>query len=602
MQVLILAAGMGKRLSDLTQDVTKCMVKVNGVSLIDRALKQISEFTINRIVIVIGYKGEVLKNHLGTDYNGIPIIYVTNPIYFKTNNIYSLFLAKNIFAEDDTLLIESDLIFNKSVLYKAMNCHVSDNIVVVDKYQSWMDGTVVELNAENEIKYFVSKNEFEFDRISNYYKTVNIYRFSKDFINHHYIPFLEAYCKSVGNNEYYENVLKVLTFLDSTKLKVCILNKTDKWYEIDDKQDLNNAETIFSDDITKYQFRYGGYWRFPYLKDFCYLVNPYFPPKRMIDEYKTYFETLLHDYPSTLNIQNLLAAKIFNCDQNYITVGNGAAELINALMSGLENERIGVITPTFHEYIARSPIKFLKKFSPVNDDFAYNIDDLIKFSDEIDVLVLINPDNPSGNYIKKDILIQLLSYFKEKGKKLILDESFVDFTTDTYLNSLIDNEILSKFKNLIIIKSISKSYGVPGIRLGIIATANSLILDKIRQKLSVWNINSFGEFFLQVFGKYEEIYKDACTKIANERDRLFNDLKTISYLRPINSQANYFLCEVKKMSATELTQLMMKDYNILLKDCTGKTGFQNKEFVRIAVRDFNDNQFLISALKEIDND
>ena len=119
-----------------------------------------------------------------------------------------------------------------------------------------MDGTVVELNKKNEITKFISKEDFDFSNKDNCYKTVNIYRFSKEFSKKHYVPFLEAYCKSVGHNEYYENVLKVLAFLSNQKLNAVILDGNAKWYEIDDKQDLHNAETLFSENVKSYQQRF----------------------------------------------------------------------------------------------------------------------------------------------------------------------------------------------------------------------------------------------------------------------------------------------------------------------------------------------------------
>ncbi len=598
MQVLILAAGMGKRLADLTSDSTKCMVKVNGVPMIDRSLEVLTSFEISRIVLVIGYRGEKLKNYLGNEYNGVPIVYVENPVYDTTNNIYSLYLAKDLLKEEDTLLVESDLVFDRSVIQKALESP-KDNVVLVDKYQSWMDGTVVELNENGEIKSFIGKSDFTFDNVENYYKTVNIYKFSSSFSENHYIPFLEAYCQSLGKNEYYESVLKVLIFLDLHKIQPCILGQDDKWYEIDDKQDLHNAETLFSDDIKKYQTRYGGYWRFPFLKDFCYLVNPYFPPKKMVGEFKAYFETLLHDYPSTGSVQSLLAAKMFDCKPENILVGNGAAELINVLMASYDDKTIGVITPTFHEYVARTPKDRIVTFTPETDDFSYDLEDLMKFSEQLDVLLLINPDNPSGNFIPKKEVVILAEYLQSKGKQLILDESFVDFSTENDENTLIQQELLDKYSNLIIVKSISKSYGVPGIRLGVVVSSDVELLFKMKEQLPVWNINSYGEFFLQIYGKYEKDYHIACRKIADERDRLYKELKQIPFLEPIYSQANYFLCKVKGRTATELTKQMMQEYNILLKDCTGKTAFEGKEFIRIAVRDFDDNEHLINSLKQV---
>lgn len=233
MQVIILAAGLGRRLGELTSNNTKCMVKVNGIRLIDRLLEQLSQLSLQRIVLVIGYEGKKLRDYLGTSYGDIPLVYVENPIYDQTNNIYSLALAKKELAEDDTLLVESDMIFCVDI-FKRMIEDNRPNLAAVAKFESWMDGTVVLLDKDENIMNFIPKLAFDFNDISRYYKTVNVYKFSKGFSKKKYIPFLEAYSKAMGNNEYYESVLRVLAMLDKTGLKGMPLKETEKWYEVDD--------------------------------------------------------------------------------------------------------------------------------------------------------------------------------------------------------------------------------------------------------------------------------------------------------------------------------------------------------------------------------
>ena len=245
MQAIILAAGMGKRLKELTKNNTKCMIKVHNQTLIERMLKQLEALSLKRIIIVIGYKGEKVRELIGDKINNTPVLYVENNVYDKTNNIYSLYLAKNYLVEDETILLESDLIFENCILSKLIN-HPYPNLAVVAKYQSWMEGTVVRLDEDNNILNFISKKAFQFCQKESYYKTVNIYKFSKEFSTNKYIPFLEAYCKALGNNEYYEQVLKVISLLDRPDLKALTIT-TEKWYEIDDQQDLNNAEALFSE-------------------------------------------------------------------------------------------------------------------------------------------------------------------------------------------------------------------------------------------------------------------------------------------------------------------------------------------------------------------
>ena len=604
MQAVILAAGMGRRLGELTGDNTKCMLEVNGVKLIDRTLACLAEHDISRIILVVGYKRENVKAYVGDNYKGIEIVYVDNPIYDKTNNIYSLYLAKDYLVADDTLLLESDLIYEPSVITRIVETDYP-NLALVDKYESWMDGTVVMLNEECKIKNFISKRDFKYSDIDNYYKTVNIYKFSKEFSATHYVPFLSAYCQALGRNEYYEQVLKVITLLDDSPLKALPLGG-EQWYEIDDIQDLDIASGMFEDsDEKKYKAltsRYGGYWRYPHMLDFCYLVNPYFPPTQMLDEMKASFETLLREYPSGMRVNSLLAAKNFSLKQEYITVGNGAAELIKVLIER-HTAKIGVIYPTFEEYPNRAVRENIVSYLPQNSDKHYSADDIIAFygDKEIGTLLLINPDNPSGNYIPYGDLLRLIAWAGERGIQFIVDESFVDFVDVEGEFSLLHNELLAANPHLVVVKSISKSYGVPGIRLGILASGNTEIIATIKKEVAIWNINSFGEFYMQIYEKYHKEYLLACKAFREERKLFYEELQQIPFLRVIPSQANYFMCELvgSKYTSHELAVKLLSGYNILIKDCSGKSAFDGGEYIRIAVRDRDDNHRLAEALKEL---
>ena len=134
MQVVIPAAGMGSRLGHHTKNKTKCMVEVNGVTLIERALEILIKKDISRIVLIVGYEKQSLIDLLGDSYKGVPIIYIHNDIYNRTNNIYSIFLAKKELVEDDTLLLESDLIFDEKLIDLLID-NAFPNLAAVDKYQ-----------------------------------------------------------------------------------------------------------------------------------------------------------------------------------------------------------------------------------------------------------------------------------------------------------------------------------------------------------------------------------------------------------------------------------------------------------------------------------
>nr|WP_303213296.1 aminotransferase class I/II-fold pyridoxal phosphate-dependent enzyme [Bacteroides intestinalis] len=602
MQAIILAAGMGKRLGELTKNNTKCMLEVNGVSLIDRVLTQLSDLTLSRVIIVIGYKGENLRNYIGNEYKGLKIEYIDNPIYDKTNNIYSLSLAKKELQEDDTLLIESDLIFDDALFPMIVN-NSYPNLALVAKYESWMDGTMVCIDGDYNIVNFVPKEAFRYENVDAYYKTVNIYKFSREFSTNEYVPFLEAYSRVMGNNEYYEQVLRVLTLLNSCTLKALPI-QNEKWYEIDDVQDLDIAETLFSCNETKYEEyhkRYGGFWRFPKLLDYCYLVNPFFPSKRMKDELRANFDTLLTEYPSGMYVNSLLAGKYFGIKQEFVVVGNGAAELIKIVMEEHTGDKVGVIFPTFDEYPNRLHSGQIVAYIPQNANFGYTADDLINFyvDKSISLLLLINPDNPSGNFISKQDVLRLASWCKDMNIRLLVDESFVDFTIGYTDNSLLHNDILMQYPSMMVIKSISKSYGVPGLRLGIFASADIDLIARIKKEVSIWNINSFAEFYMQIYGKYENDYAKACQKFVAEREIFYGELDQIPYLHVIPSQANYFLCEViEKYTSAELTQKLI-EHDVIISNCGLKSNMSGWNLVRLAIRSREDNSKLIAILKSL---
>lgn len=601
MQAIFLAAGMGRRLKELTSNATKCMVEVNGQTMIERSLHNLESLKcVDKIIFVIGYEGDKLREYVDSLGIDIPIEYIRNDIYDKTNNIYSLYLAKDKLMEDDTLLLESDLVYEEAVIRKLVE-NPYPSLVLVDKFESWMDGTCIKIDDDNNIISFLDKKRFDFSETGEYYKTVNLYKFSKDFSIKHYVPFLEAYCKALGHNEYYEQVLKVITFLDNPEIKACKLNG-EKWYEIDDVQDLDIAETIFASKeqkLKKMQSRFGGYWRYPKLLDFCYLVNPYFPDTKLISEMKSNFDTLLMNYPSGMGVNSLIAAKDFGLHKEQVVVGNGAAELIKSLMEHFTG-KLGIIFPTFQEYPNRKNEYDIVPYIIDNDDFRYSADDLIEFykDKDIDAIVIVNPDNPSGNYIHKKDILKLAKYLADKNIKLIVDESFVDFVDVEDNPTLLEEGILCDNPNLYVVKSISKSFGVPGIRLGILASDDLELIADIKKDVAIWNINSFAEFYLQIYEKYSKNYSTALKKFKSARDKYIKDLSSLDGIRVIPTQANYVTCEITSgKTSTQLAQDLLEK-NIFIKDLSTKKGFDGRNYIRIAVKNEEDNDKLIAALKE----
>ena len=604
MQAVMLAAGMGKRLGKFTKNNTKCMLEIQGKTLIERATEALLEAGIRRFVIVVGYNGENLKNYLTKECKNPKIkdmefVFIDNDVFDKTNNIYSLFLAKEELIKDDTILLESDLIYDYSLIKRLVECN-DQNVVSVAKYKQWMDGTVIKVNENGTITEFVEKKDFDYKLVDEYYKTVNVYKFSKDFLNKTFIPFLDAYIKAYGENEYYELVLKIIAHLSRTELKVLEVSDVD-WYEIEDAQDLDIANCMFSSGVEKlanYQKRYGGYWRFENLIDYCYLVNPYYPSKKMLDKINYFSKKLITQYPSGQNIQCINASRLFNdVDEKYFCVGNGAAELINVLGRILSG-KMYVSKCAFNEYIRCFEKCEMNIYDMALNDYQFNVKEILGNIEHNDIICIVNPDNPTGSFINKKDMLTIVEKCTKLNKILIFDESFIDFASENERYTLIDNEILENNKNLIVIKSISKSYGIPGIRLGVLACGNQELLQKIKQYISVWNINSYGEYFLQIGNLYKKDYVTSCNKIAEVRQKFIDELRKNSKIKVYESQANYLLCYLGEYDSTDIA-LKLLEKNILIKDLKTKSAFKDMNYIRLAIRTEEENQQLIEELNKL---
>ncbi len=353
--------------------------------------------------------------------------------------------------------------------------------------------------------------------------------------------------------------------------------------------------------LRQYYSRYGGYWRFPDMLDYCYLVNPYFTRSAIIKEMQDFFPVLVSEYPSGMGVNSSLASECWNIKQEHIVVGNGAAELIKVLMESLEG-KVGVVRPTFEEYPNRMPAEHVETFVPQNETFRYSAEDLIAYfcQHPVDTLLLINPDNPSGNFVPVEGIHKVAQWCEEQGMRFILDESFVDFSVGYEQNTFLHDEILEKYSHLCVMKSISKSYGVPGLRLGILCSADAELIAKMKKQVSIWNINSFAEFFMQIYPKYREDYKKACDQFILAREDFEAELKQIPFIKVMPSQANYFFLEVlPPYKPKELCAILLKKYKILASACLAKKGIEPNRYMRIAVRNHGDNKRFIQALNEL---
>ena len=604
MQSIILAAGLGSRLGELTKECTKCMVKINGITLIERMLRQLDRYGMDRIIIVTGYKGDILKDYVQNLRINTPVVFVDNSDYRHTNNIYSLWLTREFLEEMDSLVLESDMIFEDRVIEKMLAVDNGCGTFVA-RPRPWMDGSIVKLDKDNNIVYFVDDEEVKRIDPSYYHKIVSIYKFKKRYVSEKYMTYLNEYVKKNKDNNLYESLLKVIDLDVEKKIPAEILDE-EQWYEINDIQDMDIAESMFADGnekVRKYLQRYGGYWRYPAMRDFCYLVNPYFPNERFMNEMKSNFDVLVREYPSGMAVNSLLAGHFFGVRTENICVGNGTAELIKSLMENISGN-IGMVYPTFEEYPHRKKDVEVIPYYVVDKDFDYSVDDIMSYYEgkDISAIVLVNPDNPSGHFISKKDILRLEDWCRSKGRKLIVDESFIDFVEDDEWHTLLDMEVLLNHPSLIVLKSISKSFGVAGLRLGVIATADTDLIAFMKKDVAIWNINSFAEYYLQIIEKYRDDYYEAMEKFKEVRRRYLDKLSKIIGFKVYPSQANYVMCHIENsVTSTELADILLNRYNVLIKNLASKEGLNKGNYVRLSVKSDEENDYIVNALMEIFN-
>ncbi|NMA36827.1 MAG: histidinol-phosphate aminotransferase family protein, partial [Papillibacter sp.] len=236
-----------------------------------------------------------------------------------------------------------------------------------------------------------------------------------------------------------------------------------------------------------------------------------------------------------------------------------------------------------------------------NRDFSYTCEDLMDYYEGSDIkaLLLVNPDNPSGNFIIKSEILRLSEWAGQKDIRLIVDESFMDFADTSDSQTLLSEAILQENRHLTVIKSISKSFGVPGLRLGIAASADEDLITYLKKDIAIWNINSIAEFYLQICEKYSDDYRSALEKFKYVRAEFIEKLRSVPNLRLIPTQANFVMCEVLDgFSSENLSKILLYDHNILIKDLSANKGIDG-QFIRVAIKTREENNQLIAALHNI---
>jgi len=318
----------------------------------------------------------------------------------------------------------------------------------------------------------------------------------------------------------------------------------------------------------------------------------------------TNFKEQIHDivlnYPMAQDALAGLIGRIIDQPAEKIVVGNGAAELIK-IVSGHISGKLIVPVPSFNEYANAAPSGRVVEFPLEFPSFQLDVD---KFAAEAtrvkaDVAVVVTPNNPTSILIPKPDLIRLAKKLETHDCMLIVDESFLDFAENSEQISL--EQEIENYPNVAIFKSMSKAYGICGLRIGYMLTANSKFAEAIKNGVHIWNINGFAEEFLRLLPDYKQEFIESCKQVRTDRDSLYKKLCEIEGMTVFKPDANFIFCRLpdNAQSAPEVTRKLFIEHNMYIKDCVGKTQPDSDRYIRIASRTQTENRKLVAALADI---
>ena len=352
----------------------------------------------------------------------------------------------------------------------------------------------------------------------------------------------------------------------------------------------------------KYEFiskQHGGYYRHDFT-DHAYLYNLYFPPEAVFTTLKENIHDIVLNYPMAQNALAELISTIIDQPAERIIVGNGAAEIIK-ILSGHLAKKIIVPVPSFNEYANAAPEGHVVEFPLDFPSFQLNVD---KFADQAtkvgaDIAVVVTPNNPTSMLVPKADLIRLAQKLEKHDCMLVIDESFLDFSDNKDKISL--EQEIQNYPNMAILKSMSKAYGICGLRIGYMLTANSKFADSVRNGIHIWNINGFAEEFLRILPAYKQEFIDSCKTVRVDRDKFYKNLCDIPGMIVFKPDANYIFCRLpdEALSGPEVTKRLFIEHNMYIKDSHGKTQPDADRYIRIASRTDEENSKLIEAFVDV---
>jgi histidinol-phosphate/aromatic aminotransferase/cobyric acid decarboxylase-like protein/choline kinase len=592
MQAVILTAGRGRRMEPLSKTCHKALLEIGGRTILGRALDSLVKARVASITVVTGYRSDDITDFISSRYPGLPVRYVHNQRYETTNNIVSLALAlESLSYEEDVILIECDLLFEPHLITDLIR-HPGKNVALVDHYRTGMDGTVVSIEDGYVSQVFPTASQGTEFHYSNKFKTLNIYRFDRVYCQGTLRPMLSAYANNVDSNCYYELVLGMLANIPEHRISAQLVEDSD-WVEVDDPNDLSVARFSFEpmERASLLDRTFGGHWSFDVL-DFSLPRNAFFPPAAMHAALGHALPDVITGYGSRQDILDEKAALFLGCDPGRVHLLNGASQAYPILARLYRDGRVAIPAPTFGEYP-----RCLPHAATYPDSLATDPEQLARYARNVDLLVVVNPNNPSGVFASTQSLYDLAA--STADTTFLVDESFLVFSGQPSLISLLEAEPLD---NILVLTSLGKGLGVPGLRLGYLYTANANLRREFLEFMPIWGVNALAEYFLELTIKFRPDLERSIKLTVAERSRMQRLLSAEPFVQRVHdSGGNFLLVQLRgevPTVASRLRQELLATSRIEVKDVSEKYSDRLPR-IRIAVRTQEDNDRLLHALQSL---
>ena len=592
MQAIILTAGYGRRMQPLSAGCHKALLPIAGTTILGRIVDSLLAVGVSDIVIVTGYRADDVRSFLQDRYPHVAFSFVHNARYADTNNIVSLSLALDRMKYDlDVLLIECDLLFDTDLLRRLVRAP-GGNVALVDRFRSGMDGTVVAVEDGVITHVYPPHLQGSDFTYGDKFKTLNIYRFDREFCRSTLQPLLSCYANFIDGNCYYELVLGMLVNMQRQRIGAEVVDGS-YWAEVDDPNDLAVARYHFEPDAraSVLDRACGGHWNFDLL-DFAFMRNAYFPTDAMMAAFRQALPALLRSYGSAQVVLNEKLSYFLRCAPDRLQVLHGASQVFPWLSELLGEGPVLVPSPTFGEYARAFPGACTYIDAP-----GFDLDRLERDAPQSGVVVFVNPNNPTGTTIPTDWMHRFAA--SHPRLRIFVDESFIDFSGERPLIERLESDPL---QNVVVLTSLSKTLGVPGLRLGYVYSADRAWLDAVGRRMPVWNLSAPAEFLIELLLKFRTELAASVTQTVADRTRLAEALAGLPLVdRVFPSGGNFLLARLNGSDAS-LAGLVRRELlaraSIDVKDVAAKFA-DGRSYLRVAIRLPHENARLVDSLAEI---